>query len=140
MFLASMLSLATAMAAPAMTPDAQTVVLAMFDAVNRHDAAAIARLYADDARLSSSDFCRDRVGRVEVERTYRALFASFPDIRDELESMVVQGDRVAVRFVARSAKGVPPLALPILTFLTVRQGLIRTDESSFDTGGHPCEL
>ena len=116
----------------------RTVVQAMFDAFNRHDAAAMARLYASNARLASSDFCAARTGPAAVLRTYRQLFAAFPDIHDEVGQMVVEGDHVAVRFVARSGQGSSALAMPIATFLTVRQGLIQSDESTFDTGGRAC--
>jgi uncharacterized protein (TIGR02246 family) len=139
MNLIRMLSLAVATAAPANSESTpQAVVQAMFDAFNRHDAAAMAELYAEDAALTSSDFCAPRVGREEVRRTYRALFAEFPDIHDEVEQMIVQGDRVAVRFVARSGQAKAPMTLPITTFLTVRQNLIQTDDSTFDTQGRPC--
>ena len=116
----------------------ESVVRAMFDAFNRHDAEAMARLYAADARLVSSDFCGPRTGRAEVARTYRELFAAFPDIRDDIEQVVVQGSQVAVRFVARSRAGGTPLHLPISTFVTVKRGRIVSDDSTFDTGGHPC--
>lgn len=117
----------------------QAVVRTMFDAFNRHDAIALAALYAEDAGLVSSDFCTRRMGRAEVVRTYRALFERFPDIRDEVEDVLVDGDRVAVRFVARSGQGAKSQALPIATFLVVNQGLIRSDDSLFDTAGRPCE-
>lgn len=45
------------------------VVEAMFAAFNAHDARAIAKLYAPDARLTSSDFCAPR-GQRDVVRTY----------------------------------------------------------------------
>lgn len=138
MNLASASLLAVAVSA-ATAPSPQDVVGALFDAFNRHDVEAMARLYVDDASLASSDFCRTRVGRGEVMRTYRALFAAYPDLHDEIQQMVVQGDTVAVRFVAQSALAQPPVALPIASFLTVKQGLIRADISTFDTGGRACE-
>lgn len=113
------------------------VVQAMFDAFNRHDAAAMAVLYSANARLNSSDFCSPR-GKKDVERTYASLFAAFPDIRDDLDSLVASGDRVAVRFTARSRSGGTAMALRIMTFLTVRGGLIVEDDSIFDTKGEPC--
>ena len=127
---------ASASASAASSPS--FVVQAMFDALNRHDADAVASLYADDALLVSSDFCANRRGRAEAKRTYEALFAAFPDIHDEVVQVVMRGDRVAVRFTARTDAGAPPLRLPISTFLTVRQGKIVSDESTFDTGGRPC--
>ncbi|PXV61401.1 SnoaL-like domain-containing protein [Dyella jiangningensis] len=131
--------LGLAMGAMADVPTSpESVVRAMFDAFNRHDAGAMAGLYASDARLSSSDFCSPRAGRAEVMRTYRELFAAFPDIRDDIEQVVVQGNQVAVRFVARSQATGKPLRLPISTFLTVEQGRIVSDDSTFDTSGRPC--
>jgi ketosteroid isomerase-like protein len=128
--IALLLSLASA---PPAEPKA--VVAALFAAFNRHDAAALSRLYAPDARLTSPDFCRPR-GHADVARSYQALFAEFPDIRDHVEAMFAEGDRVAVRFRAVSVKG--RLSLPIQTMLRVRGGLIVEDDAVFDTGGQPC--
>lgn len=127
------LALMLALAAPA--PEPRAVVTAMFDAFNRHDAEAMAMLYAGDARLTSPDFCRPR-GRADVTRTYRALFAEFPDIRDEVEQVVVEGEQVAVRFTAVSRRA--GLRLPIQTMLRVRGGRIVSDDTLFDAGGRPC--
>ncbi|WP_130618182.1 nuclear transport factor 2 family protein [Dyella amyloliquefaciens] len=135
----ALLLMAAATASPSVHATPQTVVRAMFDAFNRHDAMGMAVLYAEDARLSSSDFCTVRMGRAGVVRTYRALFERLPDIHDEVQDVLIDGDRVAVRFVARSGQGAGSLALPIATFLVVEQGLIRSDDSLFDNAGHPCE-
>lgn len=113
----------------------ETVVRAMFDAFNRHDAQAMQRLYSSDARLTSSDFCASR-GKADIRRTYDALFSAFPDIHDTVEILVSEGDRIAVRFTATSQSG--NLKLPIHTFLRVRNGLIAEDDSVFDAGGRPC--
>jgi ketosteroid isomerase-like protein len=114
----------------------RAVVHAMFEAFNRHDAAGIARLYAPSARLTSPDFCTAR-GQRDVQRTYAALFAAFPDIRDDVQDMVVEGERVAVRFVALSTAG--KLALPVQAMIRVRDGRIILDDAVFDTGGKACE-
>lgn len=113
----------------------RVVVSAMFEAFNRHDAAAIARLYAPDARLTSPDFCAARTGR-DVARTYEALFAVFPDIRDEVQDVVADGDTVAVRFVAISGAG--GLRLPVQAMVRVHRGRIVADDALFDAGGKPC--
>jgi ketosteroid isomerase-like protein len=118
-------------------PAPRDVVQSMFDAFNRHDAAALTALYAGNARLSSPDFCALR-GKNDVERTYNDLFKTFPDVRDDVDSMIATGDRVAVRFTARSNAGGRPLALKIMTFLTVRDGHITEDDSLFDTKGRRC--
>ena len=114
----------------------EVVVRKMFEAFNRHDASAMEQLYAPEARLSSSDFCKPR-GRADVQRTYGALFMAFPDIRDEIEALVAQGDVVAVRFTALSHAG--NLELTIHTFLKIRNGLIVSDDSVFNAAGRPCE-
>jgi predicted SnoaL-like aldol condensation-catalyzing enzyme len=108
----------------------------MFSAFNRHDAAAMEETYAADARLSSSDFCHVR-GRSDVIRTYNALFKSFPDIHDNIEAIVSQGDRVAVRFTATSKQA--GMSMTIHTFLRVLDGRIVEDDSIFDNGGRACE-
>jgi len=122
--------------APAADPAPEAVVRAMFDAFNRHDVGAMVELYAPDARLTSSDFCAPR-GKADIRRTYDALFRAFPDINDRVEILVVQGDTVAVRFMAKSTSG--QTDMPIHTFLKVRDGLILSDDSVFDSGGKPCD-
>lgn len=112
------------------------VVLSMFEAFDRHDVDAMVRLYAPEARLTSPDYCRPRGGD-DVPRSHRTLFAEFPDIRDELESVVAEGDLVAVRFTAISSQG--ELFVPIQAMLRVRDGLIVSDDALFDTGGKPGE-
>lgn len=128
--------LLVALAATQEPPPPRAVVSAMFEAFNRHDAEAMARLYAPDARLTSPDYCSPR-GRKDVVRSYRALFEQFPDIRDEAETIVAEGELVAVRFTAVSRKG--GLSLPIQAMLRVRDGLIVSDDAVFDAGGKPCE-
>ena len=114
-----MLSLALLLAA-ATAPTPRAVVTALFEAFNRHDAEAITRLYAPDARLTSPDFCTAR-GRDDVARTYGALFVAYPDIQDRIEVMVVEGNRIAVRFLATSRAG--GLTMPVQTMIGVRDGI-----------------
>ncbi len=111
------------------------VVDALFAAFDRHDIDAMTRLYATDARLSSADFCTPR-GHSDVARTDRALFDAYADPHDEIETIVVADERVAVRLVSRSTSA--GFALPIATFMRVRDGLIVEDDRLFDTGGRPC--
>jgi ketosteroid isomerase-like protein len=122
------------LAAATPTADPRAATTAFFAAFNRRDLAAMEALYAPHARLTSSDFCAPR-GRADVRRTYRALFDAHPDVRDEVEAMVVEGDRVAVRFRARGAS----LDLHLMTFLRFERGLIVADDTIFDTRGAPCE-
>jgi len=117
-------------------PAPQGVVEAMFAAFNRHDPAAMARLYAPDARLTSSDFCHAR-GRADVERTFGGLFAAMPDLHDTIDTIHADGERVTIRFTATSAKA--GMTLPFQSVVTVHGGRIVEDDTVFDTGGRPCE-
>src|SRR5205814_1232501 len=137
-----------AMAASALTAcainkeqtSAKGVVEERFAAVRRHDVDAITALYATNAVETSPGFCHERVGQDGVRRTYTELFQAYPDISDDVIVTVVDGDRVAVQFVARSRRpdGTVLFEVPLANFLTVRNGLITRDETYFDTKGRPC--
>lgn len=118
--------------------DPRSATNAFFAAFNRRDFAAMEALYAPNARLTSSDFCAPR-GKADIRRTYQVLLEGHPDVRDEVDTIVAEGDRVAVRFHARSDGGRRELDLSIMTFLKFENGLIVEDDTIFDTGGRPCE-
>ena len=120
----------------AAAPSARAVVEAKFAAVNRHAIPDIAALYAPDAVITASDFCQPRIGRAGVEQTYGAIFKAIPDATVEVQEVIAEGDRVAVRFVVRSRAA--EFAIPIQDFFTVKDGLIVRDEGRFDNGGRPC--
>jgi len=136
-FAAAMLIAGTS-AAAGERRDAASVVRAMFDAFNRHDAAAMVAAYAPHAELLSPDFCAPRRGREDVRRTYQALFDEAPDIVDTVDEMVVQGDRVAVLFHSRGTAGGQPFDVPIAAFITVSDGLIVRDRSVFQPSPSAC--
>ena len=117
---------------------ARAVVEAKFAAVNRHAVADIVALYAPDATIMASDFCQPRHGRVAVERIYRSMFEAYPGIVADVQEYVVQGERVAVRFVVRIREPGKTFDVPIADFLTVRDGLIVSDDGLFDARGRPC--
>ena len=127
----------SAEASPRPTP--AEAVLAKFAAVNRHDVGAIVAAYDSSARLSASDFCADRIGHADVERTYRAIFALVPEIQAEVKETLVQGDRVAVRVILHSRRPGRSFDLPLMNFFTVRNGLIVRDQGIFDNGGRACQ-
>jgi ketosteroid isomerase-like protein len=114
------------------------MVRKLFDAFNRHDVAALQALYAPDARLMSSDFCEPRTG-ADVTRTYEAIFRTFPDIRDDVDTIVINGDRAAVRFVSSSRALGGDFRLTLMTFFRFSGGRIIEDDTIFDARGRPCE-
>ena len=127
------------LAASMSVPNSPRAVLdELFRAFNQHDVAALQALYAPDARLMSSDFCRPRTG-ADVTRTYAALFRAFPGIRDEVISMVIEGDQAAVRFTTSGVTEGNEFHFELMTFFRFRDGLIVEDDTVFDTKGRPCE-
>lgn len=123
---------------PAERQAPRAVVEAVFAAFNRHDADAMAALYAPDAVLTSSDRCAPLEGRDAVRRIHSELFAAAPDIKDDLKEIIAEGDRVAVRFVSSSAVPGAAFEIEIADFFEVKNGLIVRDTTIFDNGGAPC--
>lgn len=116
----------------------RAIVDELFRAFNRHDVVALQALYTSDARLTSSDFCKARTG-ADVTRTYAALFRAVPDIRDDVISMVIDGDQVTVRFMTSSVTEGNEFHFELMTFFRFRDGRIVEDDTIFDTKGRPCE-
>jgi ketosteroid isomerase-like protein len=114
------------------------VIDQLFDAFNRHDVAALQALYAPNARLTSSDFCKPRTG-TDVGRTYGAMFRAFPDIRDDVDTIIIDGDRAAIRFVSSSRTPGGSFRVKLMTFFRFSGGRIVEDDTVFDTSGRACE-
>ena len=134
-----LIALVAALATPAAAaPSAREVVKAKFDAVNRHAVADVVALYAPDAVVTASDFCAPRRGRDDVRRTYEAIIGGVPDVVADVQEMIVEGDRVAVKFVVRSRLPGRAFDVPILDLFTVRDGLIVRDDGIFDNHGRAC--
>jgi SnoaL-like domain len=110
----------------------------LFDSFNRHDVAALQALYAPNARLTSSDFCKPRIGS-DVGRTYSAMFRAFPDIRDDVDTIIIDGDRAAVRFVSSSHAPGGTFRIKLMTFFRFSGSWIMEDDTVFDTNGRACE-
>lgn len=130
------LVLVSALAAAVSGPREQ--IEQLFRAFNRHDVVSLQALYSPDAQLTSSDFCRPRRG-VDVTRTYQSIFAAFPDIRDDVKNILIDGEFAAVRFVSSSNTPGNPLHLKLMTFFRFKNGWIIEDDTVFDSGGRPCE-
>lgn len=92
-------------------------------------------LYAPDALHVSPSFCTPKRGLQQIVENYADIFRALPDVRDEIVEILVQGDRVAVRFAAHSSKLPSPLALA--AFFQVENGKIVREECYYNAGG-PC--
>lgn len=126
--------------ASATDASAKAVVEKRIAAVMRHDLEAIVALYAPDAVETSPAFCIARSGAEGARRTYGELFQAYPGITDDVVGYVVEGNQVAVQFIARVRKpdGSFAFEIPIANFLTVEHGRITRDVTYFDTKGRPC--
>jgi len=115
----------------------RVVVERLFDAFNRHDADALAALYASDTVLISPDRPAPLRGPAEVRGVYAELFAQFPDIHDRVVGVTAQDGRAAVEFVSTgcAADHSQCIELPIATVLTFREERIVRDISYFAPPG-----
>ena len=103
--------------------EATAVVMAMFDAFNRHDLDAMAALYADDAHVASPDLDAPQRGPEAIRAIYARYFESAPDIQDEVTRVFADGAQVAVEFVTRGTMTDPgPDAPEAMRWQGVRPG------------------
>jgi hypothetical protein len=61
------------------------------------------------------------------------MFRALPDIRDDVGTIVIEGDRAGVRFASSSRT--PGFYLMLMTFFRFRGGRIIEDDTIFNTSG-----
>jgi predicted ester cyclase len=75
------------------------------EGINRHDAAAAAAFYADDARNHGRT-----VGRAGMQKVFEGLFSVFPDFHYRIEEATAAGDRVVCKVMMTGThRGQPTL-------------------------------
>jgi ketosteroid isomerase-like protein len=114
------------------TPDARQVdvVRRKFSAFNQHDALAIQRLYATDARLHSPDY-PDLAGNQSIAETYRRIFTAIPDARDDVKVLEAGSERMYVQFVLSghmAGAADRPISVRIISVCRVKEGRILEDD------------
>lgn len=110
------------------------VVRQKFEAVNRHDADAIQRIYAADARLQSPDY-PSLTGNAPIAETYRKIFAAIPDAKDEIETLEASPNHVYVQFVLTGHFGGAqdkPVRVRLIAVYAVSHGHIVDDVTYYD--------
>ena len=119
-------------AATPLPPSNRELVRAMFDAFNRHDAAAVASIYAKATVVYSPDACAPTRGRAAVEASYAKLFNEMPDVQNQIDTIISEDNQVAVRFTATSKELDNPL--PIAAFLKFLNSEVIEERVFYDTG------
>jgi steroid delta-isomerase-like uncharacterized protein len=110
------------------------------DAVNRHDAGALAHNYAEDAVIESPIFGVVE-GRDAIEASHRAAFEAWPDAIQQNESVLVDGNRACVVSTfsgthVHDLMGLPgtgkPFKINLVFIYHLRDGLIAREERLYD--------
>lgn len=88
------------------------ILLKALDAVNRHDAAALAALYASDAVVYDPQYQEPLRGRDAIQRDMEEFFRAFPDVHCELQGEpLVAGSDAAMR-LHMTGTNQGPLTMP----------------------------
>jgi glyoxylase-like metal-dependent hydrolase (beta-lactamase superfamily II)/predicted ester cyclase len=133
-----------------MAADAREVVTGYFAALARRDLDAAAACWAPDG-IDHLIGQAEALGPAGVRAFFGELFAAVPDFAFAVESMVVEGDRVAVRWNATGTfageseyQGIAPtggrVELAGLDLLDVRDGLIVRNDAFSDGMGFARQI
>jgi ketosteroid isomerase-like protein len=117
---------ATAMAQSS-SPGTADVVNRFNDAINRHDAAAVAALLSDDTVFENTSPQPDGTrieGKAAVAGFWAKWFVANPDARFDVEDMIVAGDRCTVRWIYRKSRDGKPWHLRGIDVFTIRGGKV----------------
>lgn len=107
----------------------------LFEAFNRHDWKAMANLYSDSTLFLDPSFGKIAVPKTRQETIakYAEMQSLFPDIHDEVLNIYSASEVVTVEFIST---GTMPdgtkFSLPIVSILTIRNGLIVKDATYYD--------
>lgn len=107
----------------------------LFEAFNQHDWKTMAELYAENALFLDPSFGKAFVpkSRAETIAKYTEMQIMFPDIHDEVKNLYPSGETIAVEFTSTgTAPDGTNFSLPIVSILTVKDGLIVKDATYYD--------
>ena len=105
----------------------------MFEAFNNHDVEKLKTFYSEDAVVYSPESCEPTVGRDAIGKSYAMMFSQIPDVHDELEVVVTEGETTAMIFTASSKAPGMEFEMPISAFLTIQDGLVVQDRAFFNS-------
>lgn len=70
------------------------IILQLIDCLNRHDAEAASRLFAENVLFWEPSYDEPRHGRAAVRREFEGFFAMLPDIEFTPLTLLTDGDHV----------------------------------------------
>jgi predicted SnoaL-like aldol condensation-catalyzing enzyme len=108
------------------------------DVINGRDLAAADELYSDEHELHPQAFGVGP-GAKGMKEAFAGLFEEFPDVKVNIESIVAEGDLVAVRVTFRGthASSGEPTAWPETVFTRFSEGKAVGSWELTDTGRSP---
>lgn len=124
--------------------DLKAQALQLFDTFNTHDPAAVAALYAPDARLRDCAHAQPLIGCEQITAAYARLFAGLPDAHMHVERLVGEGATVSVEWTLSGnhhgrLMGIPPtgkaIACPGVSLLAFRGNSIADSRVIWDLAG-----
>jgi steroid delta-isomerase-like uncharacterized protein len=127
-----------------MVTDTGALAVELVAALNDHDEARVAALYAEDYEGTDISSSVGQQGREGVAALYQRFWQGFPDLWVTVRQSVVQGDRVALHWSARGTHSGSMLHIPAtnrevevqgMLFLEFRDGLIVRGSSVWDMAG-----
>lgn len=107
----------------------------LFEAFNKHNWKAMSELYTEQAQFLDPSFGPELVikSRSETIAKYSEMQAAFPDIQDTIQNIYPSGETVTVEFISTgTAPDGTIFSLPIVSILTIRDGLIVKDATYYD--------
>lgn len=126
-----------------MTDDSRRIIDSLYDAYNRHDAAAVARLYAPGATHQDIAQSSARNGPNDIAEGLAHFFTAFPDAHWEPRERVIDDRQAAITYVLTGTlKGrlgpfeprSQALKLRGAHVLRIADGLIEASEDYWDSG------
>jgi len=134
--------------------DLKMVADNVLKAVNSGDAAAVARLYTEDAVMIMSGEPEPIRGRKAIEENQAAFLRAMPDFKVEFTLILISGDHITFEGVSRgtftgpltSPEGdIPPTGRSVASkFVFIakvtKEGLIEEDRTYFDTAEYMRQL
>jgi ketosteroid isomerase-like protein len=137
-------------------PDMRRLVETWYEIYGRHDLDGLLAMMDDDVRIYFPVDEQPKIGKEQIRPAWSLSFSTvIPDIRQELHTIVTEGDHAAVQFTEYGTVHIPeaaarraglavkprPYAMEMGSFYTFTgQGQIREIRSFWDTGNFARQL